>query len=386
MAGAEGPMLPASAAELRASLLDWYDGARRRLPWRAEPGEDPDSYRVLVSEIMLQQTTVATVQGRFSHFVERFPDLRSLASAPVDDVLHAWQGLGYYRRARALHAAARAAVERHDGALPRDVATLESLPGLGPYTAAAIAAMAFGRPAVPVDGNVARVLARLAAVELPLPSGLASLRRLASGFAATDRAGDFAQAVIELGALVCRPRAPACLTCPWRGACRAQAQGDPERFPLRGARKERPEKFSVVFLLRRGDGAILFRRRPDKEILGGMIELPSSPWTPQPLDPAAALPFAPVEADWRAVPGTVRHVFTHLALNATVLTGSIGDGESGLWCPPDQFADLALPTLTRRLLEHGAAASAAAGRPPSSAPRTESRRPASGPRRRSPPG
>ena len=344
------PTLP--AALLRQAILAWYDGARRDLPWRARPGTRPDPYAVLVSEVMLQQTTVATVRPRYAAFLDRFPDIQALASATLDDVLHAWQGLGYYRRARALHACAQAVVGQHAGRLPPSLDALRALPGIGAYTAAAVAAIAFGLPAVPVDANVERVLGRLLALETPLPSGRTILDAAAARLAAPDRSSDLAQAVMELGALVCTPRAPACLACPWRPWCRAAALGTPEAFPKRAARKERPVRFAASFLLERPDGAILFRRRPLEGLLGGMAELPSTCWLEAPPSPAVTSASAPAPAAWRQLPGMVSHGFTHFELRFTLHRATTETGPPGLWVAPDAFATLALPTMTLRLLRH----------------------------------
>jgi len=340
---------------LFAPLLTWYDGARRELPWRAPPGARADPYHVLVSEVMLQQTTVATVRPRYAAFLARFPDLATLAAAPLDDVLHAWQGLGYYRRARGLHAAARAAVDRHGGRLPADVDALEDLPGIGPYTAAAVAAIAYDVPVLAVDANVERVLARLFAVTTPLPQARGELRRRARDLTPGERPGDAVQALMELGALVCRPRKPACLACPLRGCCAAHRAGIAERLPEKTPKATRAARFATAFHLIRADGAVLFRRRPDDGLLGGLIELPSTPWR----DAAAADPEAeaPAATRWRRIPGRVRHVFTHLTLELDLRVGRIDDAraidvEEPIWCPPGSFHSLALPTLTRKLLAH----------------------------------
>lgn len=340
------------AARLRAALLDWYDRARRELPWRAPPGAAADPWAVLVSEVMLQQTGASTVARRFDAFLGRFPTPARLAAAPLEEVLHAWQGLGYYRRARALHGCARAIVARHDGRVPADPEALRALPGLGPYSAAAVAAIAFDRPVLPVDGNVARVGARLLGLELPAPSLRPAVARALAPLADGARPGDLAQAVIELGALLCRPLAPACPDCPWRESCRGAASGEPERLPLRAARSQRPERSAVAFLLRRADGAVLLRRRPEGGILGGMMELPSTPWgDARPL--AESLRYAPAEVAWEPVAGTVRHVFTHLALRVRLLRAA-GEGPAeGCWLDPEALAAAALPTLTRKLLRHG---------------------------------
>ena len=339
---------------LRADLLAWYDRARRALPWRAGPGQPADPYAVLVSELMLQQTTVATVRGRFAPFLARFPDLAALAAAPLEEVLHAWQGLGYYRRARALHACAVAVATGHGGRLPLRAAELGSLPGIGPYTAAAVAAIAGGEAVVPVDANVERVLARLLGLDRPVASLRPALRTAAQCFAAPERAGDLAQALMELGALVCTPRRPACLACPWRPSCRAAASGAPELLPPRAEARQRAQRHATAFLLRRADGACLFRRRPLDGLLGGMIELPSTEWLAdgEELD-AAEWQAAPAPADWQTVPGAVRHVLTHIDLTVRLRRAEVPAAGDGLWMAPDRFAELALPTLTRKLLRHG---------------------------------
>lgn len=347
------PVFAAPASTLRRALLAWYDGARRTLPWRAPPGAAADTWHVLVSELMLQQTTVATVRSRFTPFVARFPTLASLAVAPLEDVLHAWQGLGYYRRARALHACAQSVTQRHGGRLPLDHDALLALPGIGPYTAAAVAAIAGERPVVPVDANVERVLSRMLAVATPVAQARVGLRSAATSLAGRDHAGDFAQALMELGALVCAPRRPACLACPWRRWCRAAVTGEPERYPAKAARKERRALFAHAFLLYRSDGAVLFRRRPETGVLAGLVELPSTPWLADPHAAAAAIDTSlPLAARLVGLPGTVRHLFTHLDLSLTVQQGRVSAGEPGFWVMPEQFATLALPTLTKKLLRH----------------------------------
>lgn len=348
------PSLPRPAGGLRLALLCWYDRQRRRLPWRAEPGAAVDPYTVLLSEVMLQQTTVAAVTERFVTFRERFPSLAALAAAPLDEVLHAWQGLGYYRRARALHALAREVVDRRGAELPSDPDELATLPGIGPYTAAAVAAIAFERPVVPVDGNVARVLSRLVALERPLPAALADLRRLAAALADGARPGDLAQALMDLGATLCRPTAPDCTACPWQGACRAHAQGRVSDLPVRSTRAVRPLRHATAFLVRRGDGAVLLRRRPEQGLLAGLYDLPSTPWTGEaPWPSRDALAHAPPADGWRPLPAAVRHVFTHLTLEVRVIAGDSADHAAGLFVTPSALGGVALPTLTRKLLRHG---------------------------------
>ncbi|MEZ5845760.1 MAG: A/G-specific adenine glycosylase [Geminicoccaceae bacterium] len=317
------------------------------LPWRAGVGERADPYRVLVSEVMLQQTVVKTVEPRFHMFVNRFPAVEALAAASVDEVLHAWQGLGYYRRARGLHRAAGEIVRNHGGRIPDDVETLEGLPGIGAYTARAIAAIAFDRPVVPVDGNVRRVLARLAAIDRPATKLAAPIAALARKLESDFRASDTAQALMELGALCCRPANPACSTCPWERCCRSRALGLETSLPRPPERTRRSELFATAWLARRSDGAILFRRRPDEGLLGGLIELPSSPWcgTNAIVEPDFGTGFA-------LLPGSVRHVFTHIRLEMRVMTGRCETHPDDFFHPPDERATLALPTLTRKLLRH----------------------------------
>ena len=346
------PTLPAPPVQLRRRLLHWYDGARRRLPWRALPGETADPWAVLVSEVMLQQTTVATVRGRYAGFLARFPDAGTMARAPLDEVLHAWQGLGYYRRARGLHALAVAVAERHAGQLPADEAALSALPGLGPYTVAAVRAIAFGQPVLPVDGNGARVLARLAEVATPLPSAMPALRRLAGDLAGDERPADLAQALIELGALVCRPAAPACLACPWAEDCRGHAAGTAASLPRKAAARRKPLRHATAFVVERADGAVLFRRRPPTGLLADMIELPSTEWLEGPPPLASALAAAPPGEAWTALPGEVTHVFTHLSLRIRLVRGRARGDVDGIWRRPERIGDLALPTLTRKLLRH----------------------------------
>lgn len=347
------PPAGSAAPALVSRLLAWYDRARRDLPWRAPPGDPVDPWAVLVSEVMLQQTTVATVRARFGPFLERWPTPAALAGAPVDAVLTTWQGLGYYRRARALHEAARRITAEHAGRVPDAPAALRRLPGIGDYAAAAVAAIAFGHPVVPVDGNVRRVLARVDAIDAPVAAAERAVRAAAARLRSTERAGDLAQAVMELGALVCTPRRPACADCPWSAVCRARALGLIEHLPRPKPRPQRPIRHAVAFLLRRDDGAILFRRRPDQGLLGGMIELPTTPWLERPPGETETAAAAPVAAAWRVLPGEIRHVFTHLDLRLR-LWSALGSAEGdGFWTAPARLAELALPTLTRKLLRHG---------------------------------
>jgi A/G-specific adenine glycosylase len=338
------------------ALLAWYDRHRRDLPWRAAPGRRADPYRVWLSEIMLQQTTVVTVGPYFDRFVARFPDIRALAAASLDEVLHLWQGLGYYARARNLHACARAVVARHGGEIPGDPAALRALPGIGDYTAAAIAAIAFDRRLAAVDGNVERVMARLFAERAPLPAAKPRLKRLAASLVPDERAGDFAQAMMDLGAVLCTPRRPRCVLCPWRQNCAGAAAGIAEELPVMVAKPDRPLRYGVAFWLVRDDGAVLLRRRPEKGLLGGMIELPSTPWRSEPWGDSEAVRAAPARTVWTALPGTVSHGFTHFRLELALLAGTTGEPIPGIWAKPSEFKDYAFPTLTKKLVKYAMAA------------------------------
>ncbi|MFL5235780.1 MAG: A/G-specific adenine glycosylase, partial [Microvirga sp.] len=270
---------PASKPEA-GELLAWYDRHRRDLPWRAKAGVPPDPYRVWLSEIMLQQTTVAAVKPFYERFLQRFPTVARLAEAPVEEVMQAWAGLGYYSRARNLHACAKAVAEGHGGRFPDTEAGLRRLPGIGAYTAAAIAAIAFDRPAAAVDGNVERVVSRLFLVETPLPKAKPAIRDLAEALVPAGRPGDFAQALMDLGATICTPKRPACALCPWMRPCRARAEGLQEAFPRKTPKAEGAVRRGAVFVALRADGAVLLRTRPPEGLLGGMAEPPTSAWAP----------------------------------------------------------------------------------------------------------
>ena len=335
------PPLP----ELRAiapALLAWYDVHRRALPWRALPGERADPYRVWLSEVMLQQTTVAAVRPRFEAWVARWPDFASLAAADEAEVMAAWAGLGYYARARNLVAAAKVVVAEHNGAFPADEATLRTLPGLGAYTAAAVAAIAFGRRAVVVDANVERVVARLFAIREALPGARTAIRAAADRVTPDARAGDFAQAMMDLGSGICTPKKPSCLLCPLQRECRAFREGDPERLPVKAAKKAKPQRHGTIFWLER-DGAVWLVRRPGKGLLGGMRALPTGPWE----DVPPGLGGAPVAADWKLRNATVAHGFTHfdLQLALAVAEDEGHQPHTGEWWPINDLDRAGLPTL-----------------------------------------
>jgi A/G-specific adenine glycosylase len=334
------------------TLLAWYDQNYRRLPWRAPPGAPPSGpYRVWLSEIMLQQTTVAAVVPYFERFVGRWPTVDALAGAERDQVLAAWAGLGYYARARNLHRCAQMVAGGLGGCFPDTEDALKKLPGVGPYTAAAIAAIAFGKPAVVVDGNVERVVARLFAIQDPLPGSKPKLRALAAQLTPPRRAGDYAQAMMDLGATVCRPRAPACAACPLDAVCAARRRGLAGTLPRRAPRPDKPTRRGRAFWVRRADGRVLLRRRPPDGLLGGMLEVPSSPWT-EDLVPESVDDHAPARCRWRPVAGTVRHTFTHFRLELDVVAGTVGALDAGpgsVWADPDEFDRLALPTVMKKV-------------------------------------
>jgi A/G-specific adenine glycosylase len=338
-----------------ALLLAWYDRHRRVLPWRAATGETADPYRVWLSEIMLQQTTVKAVAPYFVRFLARFPTVTQLAAAPLDDVLKLWAGLGYYARARNLHVCARAVAEHHAGRFPDTEDALRTLPGIGAYTAAAIAAIAFGRRASPVDGNIERVIARLFAVEEELPAAKPRIRALAERLTPRNRPGDFAQAMMDLGAAICTPKSPACALCPWMDACVACARGDQASFPRKGEKKTGALRRGAAFVALRADGFILLRTRAEKGLLGGMTEVPGTEWTKD-FDDASAVASAPLKARWRRLSGVVTHVFTHFPLELTVYVANLpasAKAPAGTrWTAVSGLAAEALPNVMRKVIAH----------------------------------
>ena len=337
-------------------MLTWYDRHRRDLPWRARPGEVADPYRVWLSEIMLQQTTVVATIPYYETFLTRFPTIAALAAAPLDDVLAAWAGLGYYARARNLHACAQAVVAA--GAFPRDLAGLRALPGIGPYTAAAVGAIAFGLPEVPVDGNVERVTARLFAIETPLPGAKPTLQAAAAVLGADHdamaRPSDFAQALFDLGATLCTPTNPACALCPWREPCGGRRAGIAAELPRRAPKKLRPLRHGAHFWLTDTAGNVLLRRRPPHGLLGGMTELPGTAWRDVVWPADEALHHVPMPADWRLA-GEVRHGFTHFELRLTVFAAQVERIEAeGFLRPGAALAQEALPSVMRKCVRMAA--------------------------------
>ncbi|MBY6162577.1 A/G-specific adenine glycosylase [Mameliella alba] len=335
-------------------LLHWYDRHARALPWRVGPaararGERPDPYRVWLSEIMLQQTTVAAVRDYFIAFTTRWPTVEALAGAEDADVMAAWAGLGYYARARNLLKCARVVTQEHAGRFPRDHATLLTLPGVGPYTAAAIAAIAFDDPQTVVDGNVERVMARLFDEHTPLPAAKSILTDHAASLTPRDRPGCYAQGVMDLGATICTPKRPACGLCPWRRACAAWANGTAAELPKKTPKKRKPTRLGIAYLVRRVDGAWLLERRPDKGLLGGMLGWPGSDWAED-----APQEAPPIRAEWKTIPGEARHTFTHFHLRLTVKTALVPmerQPDRGEFIELPDFSPADLPTVMRKAFD-----------------------------------
>lgn len=332
------------------AVLAWYDRHARDLPWRVSPadrraGVRPDPYRVWLSEVMLQQTTVAAVKAYFLRFTSLWPTVDDLAAAPLDAVLREWAGLGYYARARNLHACAVAVVRDHGSTFPDTSAALQMLPGIGAYTSAAIAAICFDERIAVLDGNLDRVLARYYALEVPVRDAKDALRG-ALQIAVPERAGDFAQAMMDLGATICAPRAAACLVCPLQSGCIATKQGDPTRYPVKPTKSERPVRKGHAFVMQDASGDVFLRSRPAKGLLAGMSEVPTSDWAATLADPEF-----PLAAEWRHR-GQVVHVFTHFRLELEVWTAAVlpDEFDGGWWCEPSALAGEALPTLFRKVL------------------------------------
>ena len=330
------------------ALLAWYAVDKRALPWRSSAGETSDPYRIWLSEVMLQQTTVAAVRPYFEKFTQRWPNVEALAAADEAEVMTAWAGLGYYARARNLIACARKVAVEHGGRFPATEAELMKLPGIGRYTAAAIAAIAFHRRSVVVDGNVERVVSRLFAVKEPLPGARAKLYELTNGITPADNCGDFAQAMMDLGATICTPRSPSCHICPVARFCEARSEGRPDAYPVKAAKPARPRKSGFAYWLQHEDHVLLVRR-PSSGLLGGMLALPSGEWTidPRPGD------GAPAAANWNDG-GAVEHVFTHFALNLRLLCAETKERSEGIWWRVDRLDEAGLPTVFAKAAARGA--------------------------------
>lgn len=332
-------------------LLDWYDNNARALPWRVSPadrarGVRPDPYRIWLSEVMLQQTTVAAVKAYFERFTVRWPTVDDLAAAEDGEVMGEWAGLGYYARARNLLKCARVVAGAHGGRFPDTREALLELPGIGPYTAAALSAIAFDRAEVVVDGNVERVMARLHAIETPLPAAKPELIAAAADLTPRKRPGDYAQAVMDLGATICTPKSPACGICPWRDPCRARASGLASDLPLKTPKQAKPTRLGIAYVARHPDGAWLLERRPDKGLLGGMLGWPGSEWGDSPLQ------NPPVEAEWTVLPAEARHTFTHFHLRLQIAIAVTDNPPAiGAFVPASAFNPSKLPTVMRKVFD-----------------------------------
>ncbi len=349
-------MLNSATSDRSTKILRWYDRHHRVLPWRVSPPEQasgikPDPYRVWLSEIMLQQTTVEAVKSYFVKFVERWPTVKAMAKASEDDILRAWAGLGYYSRARNLKKCADAVVVEHDGKFPESAARLKELPGIGDYTSAAIAAIAFGEAVAVVDGNVERVVSRLYAIETPLPAAKTQIRAHMGQLTPIDRPGDFAQAVMDLGATICTPRRPTCAICPLNDECAALKSRDPEEFPVKAPKAAKPIRIGAAFIAIAEDGSILLRKRRGEGLLAGMTEVPGSHWTAR-IDGDATIDAAPFPAQWTAS-GSITHVFTHFELRLSIYRSENvckTTSTDGWWSRPDELSDEALPTVMKKAI------------------------------------
>ncbi|MEM6461465.1 MAG: A/G-specific adenine glycosylase [Pseudomonadota bacterium] len=344
------------ASEVGNALLSWYDRNHRVLPWRIAPadrarGIQPSAYHVWLSEIMLQQTTVRAVQPYFLKFVSRWPNVTALAAEKDDEIMRAWAGLGYYSRARNLKKCAERVAFELGGIFPADVEELKKLPGIGDYTAAAIAAIAFGRRAAVVDGNIERVVARLEQIETPLPAAKSAIKKRMYAFTPGERPGDFAQAMMDLGATICTPKRPACGLCPVSSACSAGGTGEAEKLPVKQAKKPRPVRRGAAFVAVAEDNSILLRKRPGSGLLGGMAEVPTSGWNAK-CDGALGAAAAPFAGDWQMA-GTITHVFTHFELRLDVYHADFAlrpQVDEGWWSPQRELSEEALPTVMKKAI------------------------------------
>ncbi|CAH0339872.1 A/G-specific adenine glycosylase [Rhizobium sp. CECT 9324] len=338
------------------TLLGWYDRHHRELPWRISPamakrGVLPNPYHIWMSEVMLQQTTVAAVKAYFAKFIEKWPTVEDLAHAPTEDVMTAWAGLGYYARARNLKKCAEAVAVDHGGTFPDTEMDLRALPGIGDYTSAAVAAIAFNRQAAVMDGNVERVISRLFAIDAPLPGSKPQMKARVAQMTPADRPGDFAQAMMDLGATICTPKRPACALCPFNDACLALFTDEPERFPVKAAKKEKPVRLGAAFIAVDHDGRLLLRKRIDSGLLGGMTEVPTTAWTSR-IDGLTGTEAAPFPADWQAA-GSIAHVFTHFELRLSIFRVGpivVPPGDHGFWVPVTELDGQALPTVMKKAI------------------------------------
>lgn len=346
------------AQPFAALLLEWYDRHHRELPWRVTPpmakaGVTPDPYHIWLSEVMLQQTTVPAVKAYFLKFLSLWPTVTDLAKAPSDDVMTAWAGLGYYARARNLKKCAESVAFEHGGIFPDTETGLKELPGIGDYTSAAIAAIAFNRPAAVMDGNIERVVTRLFTIDAPLPGSKPLIKANVAEMTPNERPGDFAQAMMDLGSSICTPKRPTCALCPFNDLCLAFKTDDPERFPVKAAKKAKPIRLGAAFVAVDSDGQILLRRRVETGLLGGMTEVPTTGWTSR-IDGISDVSAAPFEADWQAC-GSITHIFTHFELRLSIFRTKVEkqplpSRNNEWWEPVTNLDAQALPTVMKKAI------------------------------------
>lgn len=336
---------------LQDPILSWYDANRRHLPWRYAPGVMANPYHVLLSEVMLQQTTVATVKDYFLRFIKRWPTLTDLAKAPLDDIYHCWQGLGYYSRAKNLHKCANHVVTHFNGIIPNSLEDLITLPGIGPYTAAAIGSIAFDQPTVPVDGNIIRVFSRIFAITTPLPALKQEIFELVKDYVPTQRSGDFAQALMDIGATICKPRSPLCEGCPVQNLCQSYAKGTADTIPMKIAKPIKPRRYGVIFWVENANGEIAIQRRPATGLLANMMEIPGTPWLDTPPNIEVILKDKSFsKGPWILLDKIIKHTFTHFHLELQILKGYDNEPLGQLMCSPSDFANHAFPTLMRKVI------------------------------------
>lgn len=336
------------------TLLKWYDKHRRKMPWRALPGKTANPYHVWLSEIMLQQTTVVTVKPYFEKFIALWPTIEDLARASQDDVLTQWAGLGYYNRARNLHKTAKIIVSDYQSVFPKEIKELKSLPGIGDYTANAIRAIAYDKPATVVDGNVERVIARLFTLTTPLPKVKKAIKGYAESLSPIKRPGDYAQAMMDLGATICTPKNPKCPLCPWRKACFALEENNQEKYPVKPPKKKKPIRYTTAFVFTDRQGRFFLRRREEEGLLAGMMEVPSTQWLKSKKTEENTPPFVKKGITYKTLPGDVRHVFTHFELRVQVVYLPKKDLaiQDGVWVAKDNLNNQALPTLMKKIITY----------------------------------
>jgi len=347
---------PSQKAKLLGPLLlVWYDNNKRQLPWRSDSQQNINPYHVWLSEVMLQQTIVTTVKPYFNLFLEKWPTINDLANADLDSVLHAWQGLGYYARARNLHKCAKYVTSYWNGKFPQSEKELLTLPGVGVYTAAAIIAIAYNQPSAPIDGNIRRVMSRVLLIDTLLPESTEVMKKFLLKTLVNDRVGDFVQAMMDLGATICKPKNPRCNLCPWKLKCDAFNLSLWEQYPSKVEKKPKKTRFGVVFWLVRGDGAVLIRRRKEKGLLGGMAELPSTDWRENEWTRREVSKLGPIDLEWRELEGIVTHTFSHFYLQLRLVHGIVGENSflSGVWVNPKNFDDYAFPSVIKKVLDLG---------------------------------